>query len=122
MLRPCAAVCSVLSQLRASARKISPVRATAFDRLRAQSGLAAGETVAVFGCGRGGLSAIMTDRAIAAEVIAIDGSAAALSGPMSRPSAPMGWPSLWTLWGVRIQSAPRSVLWLRWGGMCGSVC
>lgn len=53
--------------------------ATAFHGLQVRAGLAAGETVAVFGCGGVGLSAIMIARAIGAEVVAIDVSDAALA-------------------------------------------
>lgn len=52
--------------------------ATAFHGLRVRARLQAGETVAVFGCGGVGLSAIMIARAIGAHVIAIDVSDAAL--------------------------------------------
>ncbi|GAA1531211.1 alcohol dehydrogenase catalytic domain-containing protein [Brevibacterium picturae] len=52
--------------------------ATAFHGLRVRANLHAGETVAVFGCGGVGLSAIMIARAIGARVVAIDVSDAAL--------------------------------------------
>ncbi|MDN5657244.1 alcohol dehydrogenase catalytic domain-containing protein [Brevibacterium sandarakinum] len=52
--------------------------ATAFHGLRVRAELQAGETVAVFGCGGVGLSAIMIARAIGAQVVAIDVSEAAL--------------------------------------------
>lgn len=52
--------------------------ATAFHGLRVRGQLIAGESVAVFGCGGVGLSAIMIARAIGAEVIAIDVNDAAL--------------------------------------------
>ena len=52
--------------------------ATAFHGLRVRANLSAGETVAVFGCGGVGLSAIMIARAIGAEVLAIDVSDSAL--------------------------------------------
>ncbi|MCI4010611.1 alcohol dehydrogenase catalytic domain-containing protein [Brevibacterium sp. ZH18] len=53
--------------------------ATAFHGLRVRAELRAGETVAVFGCGGVGLSAIMIARAIGAEVVAIDVNDAALA-------------------------------------------
>ncbi|WP_209323345.1 alcohol dehydrogenase catalytic domain-containing protein [Brevibacterium renqingii] len=53
--------------------------ATAFHGLRVRAELTAGETVAVFGCGGVGLSAIMIARALGAEVVAVDVSRAALS-------------------------------------------
>ncbi|MDN6379135.1 MAG: zinc-binding dehydrogenase, partial [Brevibacterium aurantiacum] len=52
--------------------------ATAFHGLRVRANLNAGETVAVFGCGGVGLSAIMIARAIGAQVVAVDVSDAAL--------------------------------------------
>ena len=52
--------------------------ATAFHGLRVRARLAADETVAVFGCGGVGLSAIMIARALGARVIAVDVSDAAL--------------------------------------------
>ena len=52
--------------------------ATAFHGLRVRAQLAANETVAVFGCGGVGLSAIMIARALGARVIAVDVSDAAL--------------------------------------------
>nr|WP_275902201.1 alcohol dehydrogenase catalytic domain-containing protein [Brevibacterium zhoupengii] len=52
--------------------------ATAFHGLRVRANLSAGETVAVFGCGGVGLSAIMIARAIGAQVVAVDVSDAAL--------------------------------------------
>jgi D-arabinose 1-dehydrogenase-like Zn-dependent alcohol dehydrogenase len=52
--------------------------ATAFHGLRVRANLSAGETVAVFGCGGVGLSAIMIARALGAEVVAVDVSDAAL--------------------------------------------
>lgn len=52
--------------------------ATAFHGLRVRANLSAGETVAVFGCGGVGLSAIMIARAIGAQVVAIDVNDAAL--------------------------------------------
>lgn len=52
--------------------------ATAFHGLRVRAELKAGETVAVFGCGGVGLSAIMIARAIGAEVVAVDVNDAAL--------------------------------------------
>nr|WP_209044177.1 alcohol dehydrogenase catalytic domain-containing protein [Brevibacterium marinum] len=53
--------------------------ATAFHGLRMRAKLQAGETVAVFGCGGVGLSAIMIARAVGAEVVAIDVSDSALA-------------------------------------------
>lgn len=53
--------------------------ATAFHGLRVRARLGAGETVAVFGCGGVGLSAIMIARALGAEVVAVDVSDAALA-------------------------------------------
>ena len=52
--------------------------ATAFHGLRVRAQLAANETVAVFGCGGVGLSAIMIARALDAKVVAVDVSDAAL--------------------------------------------
>ncbi|TSI16004.1 zinc-binding dehydrogenase [Brevibacterium aurantiacum] len=52
--------------------------ATAFHGLRVRANLHEGETVAVFGCGGVGLSAIMIARAIGARVVAVDVSDAAL--------------------------------------------
>ena len=52
--------------------------ATAFHGLRVRAQLAANETVAVFGCGGVGLSAIMIARALGARVIAVDVSDTAL--------------------------------------------
>lgn len=52
--------------------------ATAFHGLRARAQLSAGETVAVFGCGGVGLSAIMIARALGAQVVAIDIAEASL--------------------------------------------
>jgi alcohol dehydrogenase len=51
--------------------------ATAYRALTAHARLASGETVAVFGCGGVGLSAVMIAVALGAEVIAVDPSAAA---------------------------------------------
>jgi alcohol dehydrogenase len=51
--------------------------ATAFRAVVAQGRVAAGERVAVFGCGGVGLSAVMIAAALGAEVIAVDPSAAA---------------------------------------------
>lgn len=53
--------------------------ATAFHGLRVRARLAAGETVAVFGCGGVGLSAIMIAHALGAKVVAVDVSDAALA-------------------------------------------
>lgn len=53
--------------------------ATAFHGLRVRAELTAGETVAVFGCGGVGLSAIMIARAVGAQVIAVDVSQPALA-------------------------------------------
>jgi alcohol dehydrogenase len=52
--------------------------ATAYRGLVDRAGLRAGETVAVFGCGGVGLSAILIASALGARVIAVDVSAAAL--------------------------------------------
>ncbi len=52
--------------------------ATAFHGLRVRARLTPGETVAVFGCGGVGLSAIMIARARGARVVAVDISDAAL--------------------------------------------
>ncbi|SDS40404.1 alcohol dehydrogenase [Brevibacterium siliguriense] len=52
--------------------------ATAFHGLRVRAQLGADETVAVFGCGGVGLSAIMIARALGARVVAVDVSDAAL--------------------------------------------
>ena len=52
--------------------------ATAFHGLQVRAELSAGESVAVFGCGGVGLSAIMIARAIGAGVVAIDVNHAAL--------------------------------------------
>lgn len=52
--------------------------ATAFHGLHMRARLSAGETVAVFGCGGVGQSAIMIARALGAEVVAVDVSPAAL--------------------------------------------
>lgn len=48
--------------------------ATAYHGLRAQAGLQSGETVAVFGCGGVGLSAVMIAKAAGARVVAVDPS------------------------------------------------
>ncbi|UVI34924.1 zinc-binding dehydrogenase [Brevibacterium spongiae] len=53
--------------------------ATAFHGLRTRARLAAGETVAVFGCGGVGLSAIIIAHALGAKVVAVDVSDAALA-------------------------------------------
>ena len=52
--------------------------ATAFHALTAQARLAAGEWVAVYGCGGVGLSTIMIATALGAQVVAVDASPAAL--------------------------------------------
>lgn len=52
--------------------------ATAFHGLRVRANLQEGETVAVFGCGGVGLSAIMIASAVGARVVAIDVNDAAL--------------------------------------------
>lgn len=52
--------------------------ATSFRGLRARARLVAGETLAVFGCGGVGLSAVMIARALGARVIAVDISPTAL--------------------------------------------
>ena len=52
--------------------------ATAYHGLHMRAQLSAGETVAVFGCGGVGQSAIMIARALGAEVVAVDVSPAAL--------------------------------------------
>jgi alcohol dehydrogenase len=53
--------------------------ATAYHALTSRARLAAGEWIAVFGCGGVGLSAIMIAHALGARVLAIDRSSAALS-------------------------------------------
>ena len=53
--------------------------ATSFRGLHDRARLAAGETLAVFGCGGVGLSAIMIARALGARVVAVDISAEALA-------------------------------------------
>ncbi len=53
--------------------------ATAYRAVAAQGRTAAGDTVAVFGCGGVGLAAVMIAHALGAEVIAVDISAAALA-------------------------------------------
>jgi alcohol dehydrogenase len=51
--------------------------ATSYHALTAQSRLAAGEWLAVLGCGGVGLSAVLVGRALGARVVAVDPSAAA---------------------------------------------
>ncbi len=52
--------------------------ATAFRALTAHARVEAGQWVAVFGCGGIGLSAVMIAKALGAQVVAVDASAAAL--------------------------------------------
>jgi alcohol dehydrogenase len=54
--------------------------ATAFRALTGHGPLAAGDWVAVFGCGGVGLSAVMIARALGARVVAVDPSAASRAG------------------------------------------
>src|SRR5699024_7124534 len=99
--------------------------ATAFHGLHMRARLSAGETVAVFGCGGVGQSAIMIARALGAEVVAVDVSPAALDsarrlGAGRTVDAPGPGPYAPSAAGAR--SGRPSARWRRWGGMCRSVC
>ena len=58
--------------------------ATAFRAVTGHGRVAAGDRVAVFGCGGVGLSAVMIAAALGAEVVAVDTSAAALERAVAR--------------------------------------